>query len=138
MVRLRLQRYGRKNRPFYRISAIEKRVRRDGPAIESLGFFDPLEKDPAKALRINDERMKYWLSKGAQPTDTIRDMLAKRGLVDVKAWEADRKADREMVAKKVAEAPKEEKKGEKKEAPKPKPEKADKAEKAEAGEKKEG
>lgn len=104
MVRIRLQRYGRTNRPFYRIAVIEKRVRRDGPCLENLGFYDPIEKDAAKAIRVNDERVKFWLAKGAQPTDTLMDMFAKRGLVDKGEWEKNRAYDRKKVEAKAAAA----------------------------------
>jgi small subunit ribosomal protein S16 len=111
-----MQRYGRRNRPFYRIAAVEKRARRDGPVIENLGWYNPLSADTTKQLEINDERVKYWLSKGAQPSDTVRDFLAKRQLVDLVAWEADREHDRKVVAanKAKAEAAAAEKKDEKK------------------------
>lgn len=104
MVRIRMQRLGRKNRPFYRISAIEKRVRRDGVVIEQLGWYNPLEKNEAKQLELNVERVKHWISMGAQPSDTVRDMLAKRDLVNRKEWEADRAEDRKKVETKVAAA----------------------------------
>lgn len=114
MVRIRMQRYGRRNRPFYRIAAVEKRARRDGPVVENLGWYNPVETDAAKQIELNVERVTYWLSKGAQPSDTVRDFLAKRGLVDVKAWEADRAYDRKIVedrkAKAAAEGTKEAKK----------------------------
>lgn len=116
MLRIRLQRLGRKNRPFYRVSAVDQRTRRDGRVVEALGWYDPLAGDPAKQVELNEERLKYWLSQGAQPTDTIRDMLAKRKLVNVEAWEKDRETDRKMVETKRAaaaaagEAAKEEKK----------------------------
>lgn len=107
MVRLRFQRLGRHNRPFYRLAALDKRTRRDGSVIENLGWFNPIETDPAKQVQINEERVKHWLSVGAQPTDTVRDFLAKRGLVDVKAWEKDREHDRKRLeARKAAEAAK--------------------------------
>lgn len=105
MVRIRMQRFGRHSRPFYRIAAIEKRVRRDGPGLENLGFYDPMEKDPAKALRLNADRIKHWLSTGAQPTDTVRDIFVKAGLMDKDTWEKERAHDRARVAKKLAEAP---------------------------------
>ncbi len=104
MVRIRMQRLGRRNRPFYRIAAVEKQTRRNGPVIEALGWYNPIEKDPAKALEINEERVKHWLSKGAQPSDTVRDFLAKRGIGDLKAWEADRAYDRKVVEDKKAKA----------------------------------
>ena len=80
MVRIRMQRLGRRNRPFYRISAIEKRNRRNGVVIEQLGWYDPIAKDPEKQFKINGERVQYWLSVGAQPSDTVRRMLEKNGV----------------------------------------------------------
>ncbi|MDX2146953.1 MAG: 30S ribosomal protein S16 [Planctomycetota bacterium] len=115
MVRIRLQRLGRRNRPFYRINAVDSRTRREGAAIEQLGWYDPVASDPKKQLDLNDERVKYWLGRGAQPSDTVRDMLAKRGLVDLGSWEKDRAYDRKRVEeKKAAEAAAGEKKDEKK------------------------
>ncbi len=117
MVRLRMKRTGRTNRPFYRISAIDQRTRRDGKVIEALGWYDPIAKDPAKQIEINLDRVKYWLSVGAQPSDTVQDFLAKRGLIELKAWEKERARQRDVVKKKAeaaAAAPKDEKKDEKK------------------------
>ncbi len=102
MVRIRMQRLGRRNRPFYRINAVDKRKRRNGKVIENLGWYDPIARDEAKQLSLNSERIKYWLSVGAQPSDTVRDFLAKAELIDVAAWEADRKADRDRVTCKMA------------------------------------
>ncbi len=82
MVRLRLKRFGRTHRPFYRICAMDKREARDGKAIEEIGFFDPIEKDAAKALRVNGERAKYWLGVGAQPSDTVRTLLQRAGVLE--------------------------------------------------------
>jgi len=107
-----MQRIGRRNRPFYRIAAIDRRERREGLVIEQLGWFNPLEKDAAKAVQLNAERIKYWLSKGAQPSETLHDMLAKAGLMDKGPWEAQRGHDRKKVAAKIAKAAAE---GEKKE-----------------------
>ena len=108
MVRLRLQRLGRRNRPFYRLSAIEKRNRRNGVVLEQLGWYDPIASDEAKQLELNAERIKFWLSQGAQPSETVADLLARNDLLTPKLknqWEADRKAARERVeAKKAAEA----------------------------------
>lgn len=104
MVRLRMQRHGRKNRPFYRISAIDGRTRRDGKVIEQLGWFDPFVTDPAKSIELNLERVQYWLKMGAQPSDTVRDFLAKRGVGDLKAWEKERARQRKVVADHKAKA----------------------------------
>ncbi|MDX2118140.1 MAG: 30S ribosomal protein S16 [Planctomycetota bacterium] len=103
MVRLRLQRLGRKNRPFYRLSAIDSRTRRDGAVIEALGWYDPLAAE-GKQLQLNDERTKYWLAKGAQPSDTVMNILAKRNLVDVKSWESSRGHERRKLEARVAAA----------------------------------
>lgn len=136
MVRIRMQRLGRHNRPFYRISAIEKRIRRDGRVLEELGWYNPIEKDTAKQIVLNEERVKYWLSVGAQPSDTVRDMLARRSLVNLPDWEKQRAYDRKMVevnkAKAAAAPPpkdaKDEAKKEKPKKPEPAPEAAEKKE----------
>lgn len=107
MVRIRMQRQGRRNHPFFRINAVHQQSRRDGRVIEALGWFDPLASDPTKAIKLNGERIQYWLSVGAQPSDTVRDMLARADMLPAKLrqeWEADRKASREDVEKKKAAA----------------------------------
>lgn len=107
MVRIRLQRMGRTHRPFYRIQVTDSRRRRDGAAIEQLGWYDPVAKDPAKQLSLNEDRVKYWLSVGAQPSDTMRDFLARHNLIDTAGWEATRETARKRAeaAKAAAEAP---------------------------------
>lgn len=79
-VKLRLKRMGRKNRAFYRLNAMDARSPRDGRIIEELGYYDPIEKDPAKAVKVDVERAKYWIGVGAQPSDTVADLLRKLGL----------------------------------------------------------
>lgn len=108
MVRIRLQRFGRRHRPFYRINAIDKRTRRDGRVIENLGWYDPIASDPSKQVSVNGERVRHWLSVGAQPSDTVRDLLARLDLLtaeDRKAWEAQREIDRKRVEARKAAAP---------------------------------
>lgn len=78
MVKLRLQRYGRKKRPYYHLVAADNRARRDGRIIEDLGRYNPVTQ-PAVAF-MNTERVIYWLKNGAQPTDTVRDILKKEGI----------------------------------------------------------
>ena len=115
MVRIRLQRTGRKNRPFYRIQVLDKRTRRDGASIEQLGWFNPLEADPAKQIHLNEERVKYWIGVGAQPTQTVRNVLGRRNLINNEKWEAERALERQRVEKAraaAAAAPAEEKKKE--------------------------
>lgn len=77
-----MARIGRPHKPFYRINAVDSRVKRDGSVIETLGWYDPMCGDAAKTLSLNHERIKYWLGKGAQPSDTVKDFLAKNNIVD--------------------------------------------------------
>ena len=79
MVVLRLKRMGRTHRPFYRLGAMDKRSPRNGIVIEELGWFDPLASDE-KQMSLNVERIDYWLSVGAQPSETVRNLLRKAGL----------------------------------------------------------
>ena len=75
MVKIRLRRVGAKKAPFYRIVVADSRVSRDGRFIEEIGTYDPaLESDK---LTVDMERVKYWIANGAQPTDTVRDLLKK-------------------------------------------------------------
>ncbi len=79
-VKIRLKRMGRKKKPFYRVVVADSRAPRDGRFIEEIGYFDPL-KDPAE-ININSDKAKKWLSNGAQPTDTVRSLLKKSGIVE--------------------------------------------------------
>jgi small subunit ribosomal protein S16 len=79
-VRIRLKRLGRKNHAFYRICAFDSRTRRDGRAIEELGHYDPHIEDETKKYVVNKERVEYWLSVGALPTSTCKDILLKTGI----------------------------------------------------------
>lgn len=82
VVKLRLKRFGRRHSPSYRLCAMDIRTPRNGKAIEELGHFDPLGKnDDPKALNLNAERVKYWLSVGAQPTDTVRALLRRAAIL---------------------------------------------------------
>lgn len=75
MVRIRLTRRGAKKKPFYRVIAADQRARRDGRFIEQLGYYDPM-KDPFD-LRLDVERVDFWLSQGAQPSETVNRLIAK-------------------------------------------------------------
>ncbi len=93
MVRIRMQRLGRTHRPFYRINAIDQRTRRNGRVLEALGHYDPMCKDEDKQIVLKVEEIKAWLAKGAQPSDTVRDMLGRADILEgeMKAqWLADR------------------------------------------------
>ena len=79
MVKIRLRRMGMKKKPFYRLVVTDSRNARDGRAIEELGYYNPIT-DPSE-LKVNAERAKYWLGVGAQPTDTVRALLKKGGVL---------------------------------------------------------
>ena len=78
-VKIRLTRLGDKKAPFYRVVVTDSRKARDGEYIEKLGTFNPLVQ-PAEIV-LNEERAKYWLSTGAQPTETARTILVTKGLL---------------------------------------------------------
>ena len=85
-VRIRLSRGGSKKRPFYRVVAADQRAPRDGRFIERLGSYNPmLPKDHADRFIVDEERVKYWLSKGAQPTERLEKLLSSLGLVKAPA-----------------------------------------------------
>jgi len=77
MVKIRLKRFGRKNHAFWRINAVDHRSPRDGKVIEELGYYDPANKDAAKQVVINKVRYDFWVSKGAQPSDSVRTLMAR-------------------------------------------------------------
>ncbi len=79
MVSIRLSRAGAKKRPFYHLVVTDSRNRRDGRYIERLGFFNPVGTENEENLRIDLERVDYWIGKGAQPSDRVASLLkAKR------------------------------------------------------------
>ena len=105
MVRIRMQRFGRTHRPFYRINAIDIRTRRNGKVIENLGWYNPMAKDGEEQINLKEDRIKEWLEKGARPSDTVMDMLGNRDLLSDKMkaeWEAGRTLDRDRVTCKQA------------------------------------
>jgi small subunit ribosomal protein S16 len=71
---------GRKNLPFFRLCAFDSRTRRDGRAIEELGHYDPRMQIEEKKYVFNRERIGYWLSVGAKPTETVQSLLLKNGI----------------------------------------------------------
>ena len=78
-VRIRLQRHGRKKRPFYRLVAADVRAQRDGVFLERLGHYDPMT-DPADVF-IDEEKALKWLRRGAQPSDTAKRLLSNNGIL---------------------------------------------------------
>ena len=79
MIKLRLRRMGAKRQPSYRIVAAEARSPRDGRFIEIIGFYNP--KTEPLTLKVNNERAKYWIEHGAQPTETVRSLLVRSGAI---------------------------------------------------------
>ena len=112
-VKLRLKRMGAKKRPYYRIVAADSRSPRDGKFIETVGTYNPITV-PAE-VKINDEVALKWLSQGAIPTDTVRAIFSKQGIM--KKFHETKNVKAEKTTKKVAK--KAEPKAEKAEAKKP-------------------
>ena len=79
MVKIRLKRMGMKKKPFYRLVVTDSRNPRDGRFIEEIGYYNPMTQ-PAE-ISVDNERAKYWLGVGAQPTDTVRALLKKGGVL---------------------------------------------------------
>jgi len=78
LVKIRLTRLGAHKKPFYRLIVADSKARRNGPFIEILGTYDPL-KEPSE-IKIDLEKAKSWLQKGAQPTDTAKKLMQRAGL----------------------------------------------------------
>ena len=73
-VKIRLKRFGTKKRPYYRIVVSDSRTPRDGKTLEEVGLYHPIETED-KQVRLKEDRIKEWLSKGAVPTDTVKKIL---------------------------------------------------------------
>lgn len=78
-VRIRMKRMGRRHRPFYRICAMDARAARDGRVIEELGTYDPMVPETDARAVLNAERIQYWLSVGAQPSEKVKVLIKKYG-----------------------------------------------------------
>jgi small subunit ribosomal protein S16 len=76
--KIRLKRIGRRNRPFYRLIVIDSRKKRDGAAIEQIGWYNPI--DPNNTFEINDERILHWLGEGAIPSNAVKKIMKREGL----------------------------------------------------------
>ena len=79
-VKMRLRRMGMKKAPFYRVIVADSRSPRDGRFIEEIGYYNPLT-NPAE-IKIDGEKAKKWIANGAQPTETVKSLLKKSGIVD--------------------------------------------------------
>lgn len=78
-VKIRLRRMGAKKNPFYRIVVADSRFPRDGRFIEEIGYYNPME-EPS-VVKVDPEKAKKWIENGAQPTDTVRDLFKKHGII---------------------------------------------------------
>jgi len=78
-VKLRLARFGRIHRPFYRIGVFDSRMRRDGRALEFLGYYDPIE-STGQRVKLNRERAEHWIGLGATPSETVASFLRAEGI----------------------------------------------------------
>lgn len=101
-VKIRLKRLGKIRSPHYRIVVMDSRNKRDGRAIEEIGLYHP-KNDPS-VIRVNSERAQYWLGVGAQPTDTVRSLLRRAGVLK-RRHEARLGIEHKATAVPVREAP---------------------------------
>lgn len=79
-VKLRLKRMGRRHRAVFRLAAMESRNPRDGRVLEELGVYDPTHQERDQQLKLNAERIKYWIGVGATPSETVAQLLKKQGI----------------------------------------------------------
>lgn len=79
-VKIRLKRMGAKKNPFYRIVVADARSPRDGRFIEEIGYYNPISQP--KEVKIDNEKATKWLNNGAQPTDTVKDLFKKNGIIE--------------------------------------------------------
>ncbi|MGH7149690.1 MAG: 30S ribosomal protein S16 [Planctomycetota bacterium] len=94
-VRIRFKMVGRKNRPSFRLVACDVRAPRDGRTLELLGHYDPLIEDEQKRLVLDEERVRFWIGRGARPTESAREFLRRRGILfPAPAREKRRRAER--------------------------------------------
>ena len=99
MVTIRLARHGGKKKPFYHVTVAERSAKRDGRFIERVGFYNPVAKGREEELRIDLERVDYWLSTGAQPTDRVKQLVASWRKSVAQQALADSSADAEPAEK---------------------------------------
>ncbi len=103
-IKIRLARGGSKKRPFYRVVAADSRMPRDGRFIEKLGTYNPLlPKDSEERVKLDMERVQYWLNEGAQPTDRVSRFLEAAGVVAKKERANPKKAEPGKKAQERAE-----------------------------------
>ena len=93
MVTIRLARHGGKKHPFYHVTVAEKTAKRDGRFIERVGFYNPLARGGEEELRIDLDRVDYWLSVGAQPTERTAQLIARNRQAKAQSAAADAEAE---------------------------------------------
>lgn len=103
-VRIRLKKLGRKHRPFFRLCAVDIRSPRDGRVLEELGIYDPMVPETDARAILNGERIDYWVSVGARPSDKAAVLIKKYGTNGTNL-EAQKAALEKLAAKKAAPAP---------------------------------
>lgn len=130
MVKIRLTRTGKKGAPHYRIIAIQAKTKRDGKALEYLGYYNP--RTNPSTITLEKERIQYWLDQGAQPTDTVRRLLINNNVIEApkeqkvfkkkpgrkRAERLEAEAEKQAAAEEEKKTKAEEKKEEVKEEPK--------------------
>ena len=79
MVKIRLKRMGAHKKPFYRVVVADSRNARDGKFIEEIGYYDPMQEPPV--IKIDEEKAKKWLGNGAQPSETVKGLFKKSGII---------------------------------------------------------
>ena len=79
-VSIRLKRFGTKKRPYYRVVVMDSKEATKGQPLEEIGYYHPVEAED-KQIKINADRASYWLSQGAQPSDTVHSLFLKQGIV---------------------------------------------------------
>lgn len=83
-VRIKLKRFGRRHQPHYRLTAVDRRRSGNSRVLEELGLYSPINRKEDQQVVLKRERIEYWLSVGAQPTETVRRILEKQGLARAK------------------------------------------------------
>ncbi len=96
MVKIRLRRMGAKKQPSYRIVVADSRAARDGRFIEVVGHYNPRTEPPT--IVVNEERLKYWLSQGAQPTESVERILRSKGMLGAESKDAPAEEPAEAAA----------------------------------------
>ena len=104
-VRIRLKRMGRIHRPFYRICAMDGRAPRDGKVIEELGYYDPLIPETDARAVLNSERIDYWVSVGALPSDKVKILIKKYGTQGTRLEQQRQAQERLKLSKPTAPPP---------------------------------